>query len=151
MSSLDTLFSTPPARIVADLQALREERRVIESQESMLEQILEMHERQGGEAADEVAELGASVAIGPLRAQILQVLRTRGDTAFFVPKDVHAELEARGNRKVTLDNVRMTMKRMADVDELERLEPNTNSYGLPGAGDTPNGRAFRALREGETR
>jgi hypothetical protein len=150
MSSLDSLFSTPPASIVADLQALREERRVIESKEAMLEQILEMHERQGGDVAEEVAELGASVAIGPLRAQILQVLRTR-DTAFLLPKDVHAELEARGNRKTTLDNVRMTMKRMADADELERLDPNTANYGLPGAGDTPNGRAFRALREGETR
>ena len=150
MASLDALFATPPATLVADLQALREQRRLIESKEAMLEQVLELRERQGGDAADEIAELGASVAIGPLRAQILQVLRTT-ETAFFVPKDIHVELVSRGNWKVTLDNVRMTAKRMADASELERLEPNTAMYGLPGAGDTPNGRAFRALREGEKR
>lgn len=150
MSSLDALFATPPAKLVADLQTLREERRVIESKETMLEQMLEMGERQGGDVAEEIAELGASVAIGPLRAQILHVLRTT-ESVFVVPKDVHAELVARGNQKATLDNVRMTMKRMADAKELERVSPNVACYGVPGAGDTPNGRAFRALREGEQR
>jgi hypothetical protein len=150
MASLDALFATPPATIVADLQALREQRRLIESKEAMLEQVLELRERQGGDAADEIAELGASVAIGPIRAQILQVLRTT-DSAFLTPKEVHPELASRGNRKVTLDNVRMTMKRMADADELERFESGSASYGLPGASGTPNGRAMRVLREGEQR
>ncbi len=150
MSSLDALFDTPPATIVTDLQALREQRRLIESKEAMLEQVLELRERQGGDAADEIAELGASVAIGPLRAQIAQVLRTT-DTPFLVPKDIHTELVSRGNWKVTLDNVRMTTKRMADADELERLGPGTVSYGLPGAGNTAQGRAFRTLREGDQR
>jgi len=143
MSSLDQLLQTPPAELVADLKSLRDERAVIEGKEAMLEQLLEMLARQGGEAAQEIAALGASVAIGPLRNQIVQVLSSKQEEGevVMVAKDVQEELVARGNRTVTLDNVRVTMKRMADSNELERPRPNDLLFGLPGAMDAlPGGR-----------
>jgi len=79
--------------------------------------------KQGGPAAGEIAALGGAAGIGPLRNQILQVLESRREeenpaNLMMVPKDVHDELVGRGNRSVTLDNVRVTMKRMADSNEL---------------------------------
>jgi hypothetical protein len=83
--------------------------------------------------ADEVAALGASIAIGPLREQIRQVLLSRQDENeyFMVPQEVQKELIIRGNRSVTIDHVRTTMKRMADSDELLRPQPNAVLYALP--------------------
>lgn len=143
MSSLDQLLQTPLAELIADLKALRDERAVIEGKEAVLEQLLEMRAQQGGKAAEEIAALGGSVAIGPLRNQILQVLMSKQeeDEFFLVPQAVHQELITRGNRTVTLDNVRVTMKRMAESNEVERPNPDSLLYGLPGAIDKfPGGR-----------
>jgi hypothetical protein len=152
MSSLDQLLQTPPAELVANLKALRDDRASIESKEAILEQLLDVLVQQGGAVAEEVAALGASVAIGPLRNQIVQVLSSKQEEgeAVMVPKDVQEELVARGNRTVTLDNVRVTMKRMADSNELERPRPNDLLFGLPGAMDAlPGGRdAFVQALEG---
>jgi hypothetical protein len=134
MPNLDDLFKTPPAELISNLQALRDERAVIERKERMLEQLLEMLTEQGGDVADEIAALGAANAIGPLREQIRQVLLSlTPEGPLRVPKVVFDELVARGNRSVTIDNVRMTMKRMADADELIRPGPDTTLYGLPDA------------------
>ncbi|HXN38954.1 MAG TPA: hypothetical protein VN892_13025 [Solirubrobacteraceae bacterium] len=139
MSALDKLLQTPPAEIVSDLKTVRDERAILESKEAMLEQLLEMLSRQGGEVAQEIAALGASVAIGPLRNQILQVvtsMRQEDDLLTTVPAAVQEALIARGNRKVTVDNVRVTMKRMADSNELERPVPGQNRlFALPGTAD----------------
>lgn len=135
MSSLDQLLQTPPADLVANLKALRDDRASIESKEAILEQLLDVLVQQGGAVAEEVAALGGSAAIGPLRNQIMQVLtskRREEDLYVMVPQAVHQELVARGNRAVTLDNVRVTMKRMADSGELERTQPNALLFGLPG-------------------
>ena len=134
MSSLDNLLQTPPAELVADLKAFRDERAVIESKEAVLEQLLEMLGNQGGAVAEEIAALGAAVGVGPLRGQIIRVLAAkREESEFFlmVPKDVQQELVSRGNRTVTLDNVRVTMKRMAGAGELVRPDPDSLLYGLP--------------------
>jgi hypothetical protein len=143
MSSLDRLLETPPAELVADLKALRDERAALESKEAVIEQLLEVLTQQGGAAADEIAKLGASVAIGPLRNQIMQVLISKREEDEFVmlPMAVHAELISRGNRRVTIDNVRVTMKRMADAGELERPQPDALLYGLPGVMEIPAVRA----------
>jgi hypothetical protein len=149
MPNLDDLFTTPPAELISNLQALRNERAVIERKERMLEQLLEMLTEQGGVLADEIAALGAANAIGPLREQIRQVLLSIADeSALRVPKVVYEELVARGNRSVSIDNVRMTMKRMADADELARPDPDTALYGLPDAEGLDEALAgFQAIRQ----
>lgn len=135
MSTLDTLLKTPPAELVGDLKGIREERAALESKEAVLEQLLEMMSRQGGEIAQEIAALGASVAIGPLRGQIVQVLKSlaEDDLLTVMPQGVQEALVERGNRRVTLDNVRVTMKRMAESGEIEKPVPEQAMlYALPG-------------------
>ncbi|MHB2001066.1 MAG: hypothetical protein ACYCSI_12940 [Solirubrobacteraceae bacterium] len=101
----------------------------------MLEQLLEILARQGGSIAEEIADLGASVAIGPLRSQILQVFRAKADDGevMLLPVQVHLELVERGNRSVKLDNVRVTMGRMVSSKELERPIKQQLFFGLPEA------------------
>jgi hypothetical protein len=136
MSGVDTLLQTPPAQLVADLTALRNERAVIEDKEAVLIQILELLVKQGGQVAEEVTALGGASGFGPLREQIRQVLISKKDEeALMLPKDVQKELLSRGNRSATLENVRVTMKRMAEDDELVRPSDESVAYGLP---DTPN-------------
>jgi len=154
MSSLDNLLQTPPSELIADLKALRQERASIESKEAVIVQLLEMLSRGGGAPAEEIAELGASLAIGPLRNQIIQVFRSKReeDEVVMLPVSVHQELVARGNKSVTVDNVRVTMRRMAESRELERPLPNQLLFGLPGAVDAfPGGRdAFMQAFGGST-
>ncbi len=104
-----------------------------ESKEAVLEQLLEMRSREGGAVADEITALGAAVGIGPLRNQIAHVLAAKREEnmSLMVPRAVQDELITRGNRTVTLDNVRVTMKRMADTGELLRPDPDSLLYGLP--------------------
>jgi hypothetical protein len=133
-SPLDRLLQTPPAELVSELKSLRDQRAGIESREAVLEQLLDLIARQGGPVAEEVARLGGDAAIGPLRNQIIQVLaskRKEGEP-LMVPQGVHQELTARGNRAVTLDNVRVTMKRMAESGEIERVSPDGLVFGLVG-------------------
>jgi hypothetical protein len=149
-----SLFETTPDVLVSTLQQLRQQRSGIENKERVIEQLLEMKADEGGEIADEIAALGASVAIGPLRNQIIQVLVAKQEEDMFVmvPKDVHDELVERGNRSVTLDNVRITMKRMAEQGELEREPPNSLVFGLPGALPdlAQKIQALNAINEGNT-
>jgi hypothetical protein len=135
MSSIDQLLHTTPADLVANIKALRGERADIETKERLLEQLLEVLTKQGGAIADEIAALGASAAIGPLRSQITQVLaEKRPDGLYFmVPQAIHDELVNRGNTRVKLDNVRQTMVRMADAKDLERSKPDALLFGLPQA------------------
>jgi SpoVK/Ycf46/Vps4 family AAA+-type ATPase len=142
MSSIDKLLQTPLPELVADLKALRDERAVTERKEAMLEQTLDMIiEQRGEEAANEIAALGGSAGIGSLRNQILQVIaltreKGRPTSLALVPKEVLDTLVERGNRKVTLDNVRVTMKRMFDSGELERpIAGRDLLYALPGTAD----------------
>jgi hypothetical protein len=157
MASLDQLLTTPPAEIVAELKALRDQRTFIERKEALLEQTLNMIAEQGDAAtADEIAALTVEAGVGSLREQILQVLQAkRGEGPFsmaLVPKEVLNALADRGNRTVKLDNVRVTMKRMFDANELERPLPEYGLiYALPGTSDEhPEALALLAktLKEG---
>jgi hypothetical protein len=161
MSSIDKLLQTPLPELVADLKALRDERAVTERKEAMLEQTLDMIiEQRGEEAANEIAVLGGSAGIGSLRNQIVQVLASKREqgapaSVALVPKEVLDTLAERGNRKATLDNVRVTMKRMFDSGELERpITGESLIYALPGtAGEFPSEMAVlaRILKQGPSR
>jgi hypothetical protein len=126
---------------VAELQQLRLDRAAIERKESVLTQILELLADQGDGAADEIAALG--MVVGSLRDQIVQVLTENQSQLnfFMVPKGMHDQLVIRGNGSVTLDNVRITMRRMNEAGELERPSEAHTLYGLPGAIDAiPGGK-----------
>ena len=138
MSSIDELLNTSPAVLIENLKDLRSKRKIVEGQEALLEQLLDVIIQHGGDAVQEIARLGASVAIGPLRNQITQVLIDKRPEGlyFMIPQEVHDELVNRGNARVKLDNVRQTMARMVDSGELERpvgLPSNTVLFGLPNA------------------
>jgi len=129
-------MATAPADLIAELKGLREQRGAIEAKETMIERLLDTLAEHSSEAAEEIAALGGSVAIGPLRDQIRAVFESRRDNGerTMVPKAVREALNDRGNRNVTLDNVRVTMKRMEEGGELERPLPNAGEslFALPG-------------------
>jgi hypothetical protein len=130
---IDDLLQTPPADLIDALKALRNERGDLESKESLLMQIIDIRSNQGGEVAKEINELGAAIGLGSLRDQIKQVLLSRqAEEPLMFPKDVRMELVSRGNRSVTLENVRVTMQRMAVDEELVRPSDQAVVYGLPG-------------------
>jgi hypothetical protein len=132
MTDVDALLNTDPADLITGLKRLRDERAATESQEAVLKQLLDIQMSKGGQIAEEVAVFAAQNGIGPLREQIRQVLKAKQEEEpMMPPMGVHAELAARGNRGVTLDNIRVTMKRMADDGELVRPDPEAVVYGLP--------------------
>jgi hypothetical protein len=142
MASVDDFFEAPAADLVGKLKQLHNERADIESREAIIEQLLEVRARQGGDAAAEIAALGAEAGIGPLREQILHVLASMRQESLWLmaPQAVHEELMKRGNRAVTIDAVRVAMRRMAEKGELERPQPDALAFGLPGAiADMPPG------------
>ncbi|HEY4450548.1 MAG TPA: hypothetical protein VGN13_03000 [Solirubrobacteraceae bacterium] len=137
MSSVDDFFAAPAAELVDKLKQLHDQRANIESREEIIEQLLEVRAKQGGEVAAEIAALGAAAGIGPLREQILHVMETKRaeDVWVMAPMQVHDELTKRGNRSVKLDAVRVAMTRMAEKGDLERPRPNVLSFALPGVLD----------------
>jgi hypothetical protein len=152
--SIDDIFQTPPADLIEKLTELRDTRAAIESKEDIIRQLLDVYVQQGGELAEQIGELGAASGLGSLRKQILHVMGTKRDEMEFVtlPVVVHPELVARGNRKVSLDNVRVTMKRMADDNELERPIPEEPlAFALPGTVDIMPEGLLQALKAGQRR
>lgn len=132
MTDVDQLLNTDPTELVEGLKQLRDERAGIESKEAVLKQLLDIQMSAGGAIAEQVAVFAAQNGIGPLREQIRQVLTAKQeDVSLMAPMDVQTELVARGNRSVTIDNVRVTMKRMADDGELVRPDPDSLIFGLP--------------------
>ena len=55
------------------------------------------------------------------------------------PKEVHEKLVNHGNNKASLDNVRVTMGRMADAGQLFQPKPGETLYILPPSDSSPLG------------
>jgi hypothetical protein len=128
---VDQLLNTDPNDLIEGLKKLRDERAGIESKEAILKQLLDIHMGKGGEVAEQVAIFAAQNGIGPLREQIRQVLASKqSEEPLMMPVQVHTMLGALGNRSVTIDNIRVTMKRMADDGELVRPDSESLLYGL---------------------
>ncbi len=131
-NNVDALLNTAPIALVEGLKQLRDERAAIESREAVLKQLLDIQMAQGGQLAEEVTVFAAENGIGPPREQIRQVMISKQeDEPMLPPIAVHEALVERGNRTITLDNVRTTMKRMADDGELVRPSGSAPIYGLP--------------------
>jgi hypothetical protein len=140
-SSLDKFLETSPAELVSDLKDVRSERAKLGTREGVIVQLLEMILEQGGPPAEELLRLAAEegVAIGDLRDQIRQamVAKAEENQFFLLPLVAHEALRARGNQTVTLDHVRMTMKRMVDAGQLLLPRPGLLLYALPDVVNNP--------------
>jgi hypothetical protein len=137
MANIDKFLQTSPTEIIAELEALRVEKDIIARKEALLEQLVDLIFQEQGPAAAELYGYRTSIAVGPLRYQIRQVLLAEPERPQWLPKEVHDELVVRGNAKVTLDNVRVTMRRMGESGELERLDDDNLLFRLPVPTDNP--------------
>lgn len=121
MDSFDDLLSKPVEEIVQALIALREQKRGLEIREDLLKRTLELRVEENPEAAAYFERPGnPATPFGPLRMQIKRLLASYKyrDRAQWIPRDVLELLTAQGATGLTIDNVRVTMRRMAQRDEL---------------------------------
>ncbi|HTC60487.1 MAG TPA: hypothetical protein VK691_10275 [Solirubrobacteraceae bacterium] len=126
------LLSTNPQELVDELEKLREQEKRIAHERELVERVLEIVIESGGPSAEYLTDPERGLlTVGPLRAQVMRVYAAAGEGAGFQPREVHEQLVAHGNSKVTLDNVRVTMGRMADSGELLQPEPPIALYLLP--------------------
>jgi hypothetical protein len=139
MTNMDKFLQASPTEIIAELEALRAEKDVIARKEALLEQLIDLIFQEQGPAAAELYGYRTSIAVGPLRYQIRQVLLAEPERPQWLPKEVHDELVIRGNAKVTLDNVRVTMRRMGESGELVRLDDDNLLFRLPTPTGPPDG------------
>jgi hypothetical protein len=123
-SAITDLLGADPRTLLDDLKRIREQEQLLVHERELVERVLEILIENGGPAAEWLTDPARGVlTVGPLRSQILGVMRTGPPNAGWQPRDVHAQLVAHGNSKVTLDNVRVTMNRMATGESPELLKP----------------------------
>jgi hypothetical protein len=133
VTRLDDFLNTPPQELIAELVSLRAAKQALERRETILENVADLIIEAGGDAASELASYRTSVAVGPIRYQIRQVLLAQPEKRVWIPKEVHDELAVRGNMDVSIDNVRVTMRRMVQAGELAKASKSMQ-YELPGDG-----------------
>jgi hypothetical protein len=131
-SAIEQLLKTPPEKLLKELDQVRERERLIAHERELLERVLEILSEGGDRPAGWLDDSSdGPVTIGPLRHQIRRVMALGPDDVLWLPREVHAELVRHGNAKATLDNVRVTMRRMAETGELKKPFPKTAKYRLP--------------------
>lgn len=131
-SSIQQLMESDPQDLLDDLNRIREQEQFLGHERELLERVLEILIEKGGPAADWLTDPSRGLlTIGPLRAQVLRVLASTPLDVALQPRDVHEQLVAHGNNKVTLDNVRTTMGRMAASGEILQPEPPMAAFILP--------------------
>jgi hypothetical protein len=131
-SKLQELMNTPPQDLLEELNQIRERERLVTHERELLERVLEILVEKGGPAAEWLSNSAQGLlTIGPLRAQILQVMQMEPGKQLWMPREVHEQLVVHGNNKASLDNVRVTMRRMAAADELLQPKPSTPQFALP--------------------
>jgi hypothetical protein len=135
MQTIDELLKASPRDVLDELEITHTQKEEIERREILLTQLLEMMFQRGGDAAAALWTMRTDLPIGPVRFQILQVLLSGARDQVWLPLEVHQAMVERGNTKVTVDNTRVTMGRMADKGELERSpspnDPSINIFRLP--------------------
>jgi hypothetical protein len=128
--TIGNLLSADPQELLDELDKLREQEKRIAHERELVERVLEILLESGGPAAEYLADPARGLlTIGPLRAQVLRVLAAA--PSGLQPREVHDRLVAHGNSKVTLDNVRVTMSRMAESGELQQPDPPLAVFVLP--------------------
>jgi hypothetical protein len=131
-SAIKDLLSGNPAEILDELNKLRDQEQLIAHERELVERVLEMIMEGGGPGAEWLADPARGLlTIGPLRTQILRVMDTGPPDVAWQPREIHEQLVAHGNNKVTLDNVRSTMGRMHAGGELLQPEPPLAAFIRP--------------------
>lgn len=125
-------MAADPQNLLDDLNRIREQEQVLGHERELLERVLEILIEKGGPSADWLTDPSRGLlTIGPLRSQVLRVLESIPVDAAMQPREVHELLAAHGNNKVTLDNVRTTMGRMATSGEILQPNPPVAAFILP--------------------
>lgn len=130
-NSIQKLMNAEPQELLDDLNRIREQEQILGHERELLERVLEIVVEQGGPAADWLTDPSRGLlTIGPLRSQVIRVLGRIPKNGAMQPRDVHEQLVAHGNNRVTLDNVRTTMGRMAASGELFQPDPPVAAFML---------------------
>lgn len=138
-STIKGLLDTDPQQLLDDLNNLREQEQLIAHERELIERVLEILIESGGPAAKWLTDPARGLlTIGPLRAQVLRVIDNGPADTAWQPREVHEQLVAHGNNKVTLDNVRSTMGRMAASGELFQPQPPIAAFARPPSDPTPS-------------
>lgn len=143
--TISQLMEASPESLLDELARVREKEQLIAHERELLERVLEILIETGGPTAEWLEDPARGLlTIGPLRAQVKRVLELEPKDTRLQPREVHERLAANGNNKVSLDNVRVTMVRMAEAGELHQPEPPKALFGLP-----PSGTLFEEANDDE--
>jgi hypothetical protein len=141
-NTIKDLLGTHPKELLDELIKVREQEQLIVHERELLERLLEILVENGGPAAEWLLDPARGLlTVGPVRAQVLRVMDTAPADRGWQPREVYEQLVAAGNNKVTLDNVRITMSRMAtgESPELIQPEPHLAMYVRAGTGEPTPG------------
>ncbi|HET8815547.1 MAG TPA: hypothetical protein VFM51_11420 [Solirubrobacterales bacterium] len=132
MSVVQDLLKSPPKDLLNELKQIRERERLLAQERELIERVFEILLENDDSAADLLNDPDfALVPIGPLRSQILRVMKANPERKTWVAKRMHDELSGIGSR-ATVDNVRTTMRRMAANKELIQPDPTMKlRFALP--------------------
>jgi hypothetical protein len=122
-NTIGDLLDTPPQELLEERERVRRQLEALERESDLIDRVIEMVMEAGGPAAEWFDDPSRPfVAVGSLRWQIARLINT-SDPQPWSPSDVLDRLATSGNKKATLDNVRVTMRRMATNDELIQPQP----------------------------
>lgn len=132
MSVVQDLLKSPPEDLLNELKQIRERERLLVQERELIERVFEILLENDDSVADLLNDPEfALVPIGPLRSQILRVMKANPKRNTWVAKRMHEELSGIGS-KATVDNVRATMRRMVANEELILPDPKMKlRFALP--------------------
>jgi hypothetical protein len=149
-STIQQLMGSHPEEILKELAEIRERERLVAHERELLERVLEIQMDGGGPLAEWLMDDARGILpIGSLRSQVRRVLKLAPVGKAWHPKEVHEKLVNHGNNKASLDNVRVTMGRMADAGQLFQPKPGETLYILPPSDNSPLGDPLLAALNSE--
>jgi hypothetical protein len=134
-TTIKNLLSSDPDDLQAlldEINKLREQEQLVAHERELAERVVEMIIEAGGSGAKWLTDPARGLlTIGPLRSQIERVLAAGPADREWAPREVHEVLAEHGNTTVKLDNIRVTMVRMAAGGQLKQEIPEVLSFRLP--------------------
>jgi len=117
-NTIGDLLNTPPEDLIEERNRVRHQIEALEREADLIDRVIEVVMEAGGPAAEWFADPARPfIAVGSLRSQIGRLVNSP-EPQPWAPAEVHDQLQVSGNTKATLDNVRVTMRRMAANGEL---------------------------------